>query len=706
MVAESNEWARSLLAVAAGTARGTLQPTPNDLALAHRHGLIGLLADPQAPWRCPSATALYGRLAARQQVMRRHLRPLLERMTSEGIRVAVIKGPWLADKAYQNRLHRTFTDLDLVVHRRDLERSLKVLASYPEIGAVPQQRPHADKRELTVRDRSGVTFAVDLHWDLFSYSQLRGSADGAVEAAWEEASWVVESPLGPCWELPATVNLAFLCAHAVLDHRFRMILFRDLYELAALGIDGDDLVAFARKWRLCSTTYASLWIGRETIGAPVSSELLAELRPRGWPVAAMERLLPKVDVVNFDGHRPHPLNLAMVMLSDDALGRAALALRAPAALPGWWRRVSNLPALARSAMVVVVGTRRRGAEVFGQQLVEGLARRGWSSDFVALGRESGGPQVTADPLIEEPPARRLDLSVVKALRRRIHQTQPRVVLANGSATLKYTVAAMAGLRRRPALVYAAIGEPIYWAGAAPRRWLQRLLLARVDLIAAVSHETARQLLVSIGIPTGKVVVAETGVPNDLLDLPRTPGGNPSLNLLMVGSLTPEKDPITGLEAFARLSDGAARLRIVGGGPLAGEVRRRSEALGVSERVELVGPIEDIRPFLSWAGVLLLPSRTEGLPGAVLEAAAAGVPVVACDVGGVREAVIDGETGMLVGPGDAAALAAALERLAADPDELTRMGEAARRRVAARFLLDHALDRYGKVLELAIKRARS
>ena len=115
------------------------------------------------------------------------------------------------------------------------------------------------------------------------------------------------------------------------------------------------------------------------------------------------------------------------------------------------------------------------------------------------------------------------------------------------------------------------------------------------------------------------------------------------------------------------------------------------------RLELAGSVEDVSEHLEWADVLLLSSRTEGLPAAILEAGAAGVPSVAFDVGGVREAVVDGRTGLVVPAGDTGALMSALRSLADDRSRISEMGAAARRHVEKNFRLEQAIDRYIQLL---------
>jgi len=124
-------------------------------------------------------------------------------------------------------------------------------------------------------------------------------------------------------------------------------------------------------------------------------------------------------------------------------------------------------------------------------------------------------------------------------------------------------------------------------------------------------------------------------------------------------------------------------------------------LAPGDPIEFTGPTDDVRPHLAWADVLLLVSRTEGLPGVVLEAAAAGVPAVAFDVGGVSDVVRDGVTGLLVPRGDEEAMTAALRVAATDRSRLPRLGKLAQELVLGRFTLEHAFDRYDEVFRSVV-----
>ena len=671
-----------------------------------RHGLLGLVATHHESLALPPAARLfYVRSRARQEVMKAQLRRLLELLEQTSLPAVVLKGPDIADR-YQDPRQRTFTDIDLLVPRDRLTEALDLLRADDAVKSIPPQRPRTDKRDVLIVDpATGIEFALDLHWDAFSYSQLRSAADQATDQAWAHSHKVVDS-LGPRWRLYESAHIAFLCAHAVLDHRFRLILFRDLLELSRQTVDWMALFDFAERNGLRSTSYLAWLIAARALGAPIPEEFLRELRPRGTALHAAERLLAHTDLVTFDGHRPHPLNLAMVLVHDRLGGRLALATRAPLALPGWRRRVAGNDRAENggtderpSLVILVTGTQRRGAEVFGEQMAHGLRGLGWRTELLSLATNPG-PAVTSEALTAKAPHElgRFSPRLAWALIRRWWRSSPDVVVALGGSTLRYLVAsAVWSVRKRPALAYVSIGEPLYWAASRRQRLGYRLLLRAIDLVISVSRRTADQLSHELGVTRARLHVVPTGVPAAMFDI--TSNGRPAdFRVLFIGALSNEKDPLAALAAFARLArETPSRLRILGTGPLEKILDQRLHEAGLTEIVELAGSVSDIRPHLHWADVLLLTSKTEGLPAAVLEAAAAGVPAVAYDVGGVQETILDGITGTLLRPGDVEGAAAALLSYARDPEERRRSGERARRLVMERFTLEAAVTRYHQLL---------
>lgn len=701
-----------LLNLAAGRSQS---PEGVNLDSVTKHGLLGIVATHDKKGAiAPGARLLYVRSRSRQEVMKLQLRRLLELLDEASIPAVVLKGPDIADR-YVDPRHRTFTDIDLLVPRDRLTETLTLLRADAAVRDIPAQRPRTDKRDVLVVDPStGIDFALDLHWDAFSYSQLRSVADEATDQAWARAQ-KIDDALGPRWRLFESAHIAFLCAHAVLDHRFRLILFRDLLELSRQPIDWTGLLDFAGRNGLRSTSYLAWLIAARALGATVPEGFLRDLRPRGTALIAAERLLARTDLVTFDGHRPHPLNLATVLVHDRLGGRLALASRAPMALPGWRRRVAGRDSRSSSRsdekpslVILVTGTQRRGAEVFGEHMASGLRGLGWHTELISLATNPG-PAVASKPLTTRAPHEigRFYPKVSWSLSRRWRNSPPDVVLALGGATLRYAVASSLAVLRRPALAYVSIGEPLYWAATRRQQIAYRLLLRATDLVISVSHRTADQLSTQLGVPGARLRVAPTGVPRAIFEIADN-GRSETLHILFLGALSYEKDPLRAVDTFERVArETPARLRVVGSGPLESVLRQKLNDAGLEEGVELIGSVTDIRPHLQWADVLLLTSKTEGLPGAVLEAAAAGVPAVAFDVGGVQETILSGLTGALLHPGDVEGAANAVLFFAHNPAERRRWGERAKELVEERFTLEAAVARYHQLLtELLAARTRS
>jgi glycosyltransferase involved in cell wall biosynthesis len=169
-----------------------------------------------------------------------------------------------------------------------------------------------------------------------------------------------------------------------------------------------------------------------------------------------------------------------------------------------------------------------------------------------------------------------------------------------------------------------------------------------------------------------------------------------LLVVSVARLEEQKNPLGLIDAFARASGGNGRWRLLmaGDGSLREAARERARERGVGGRVHWLGVRSDIPELLAAGDVFALASHWEGYPMAVMEAMAAGLPVVATAVGGVPELVEDGVSGLLAPPGDGEALAAALAEAVRRRREL---GEAGRRR-AARFGVDEMVASYARLFE--------
>lgn len=154
----------------------------------------------------------------------------------------------------------------------------------------------------------------------------------------------------------------------------------------------------------------------------------------------------------------------------------------------------------------------------------------------------------------------------------------------------------------------------------------------------------------------------------------------------VGSLTPHKGHAYLLSAIAKLHAYSfyPRVMIVGNGPLYGDLKEQIIELDLTEQVILLGARDNIPEVLTSFDIFVLPSLREGFPITILEAMAAGLPVIATDVGGNKEAIVDGETGMIVPPADPDELALALRTMLEDPKLAREMGRNGRNRVTEKF----------------------
>jgi glycosyltransferase involved in cell wall biosynthesis len=236
------------------------------------------------------------------------------------------------------------------------------------------------------------------------------------------------------------------------------------------------------------------------------------------------------------------------------------------------------------------------------------------------------------------------------------------------------------------------------------RWADRLVRPLTTVTICVSERERAAGLAARTCEPRRTVVIPNAV--DVVGAcPRGPVDRERPLLVAVGRLKAPKDFLTLVRALGKLPRDSFEAVIVGEGPDRPQLEDEIESLGLAGAVRLAGERGDVQEVLAGADVFVLTSRSEGMPVSVLEAMAAGLPVVASRVGGVPEQVADGETGLLVEPGDASGLAAALERLLRDGALRRRLGTAGRARAEASFDLGpfrHAhLELYSR--ELARRR---
>lgn len=357
---------------------------------------------------------------------------------------------------------------------------------------------------------------------------------------------------------------------------------------------------------------------------------------------------------------------------------------------------------AGSVLQVITSTARRGSEVFAVELGAALAALERPIQTVALARRRSGPELSVPALGNTA----LGFRTIGSLRRMSRAAS--VVVAHGSRTLPACAAATAGTRTP--FVYRSIGDPSYWANTVGRRLRSAVLLHRASIVVALWRGSAEALQRLYRLPVSRLAVIPNGVPADrfpLVDATRRAeararlgitGGRPTI--VYLGSLSSEKHVGPAVAAVTDSLD--TRLLVVGAGPERSGLEALARSSGRSKLIVLPGT-DDPAAVLAAADVLMLPSLTEGMPAVLIEAGLSGIPVVATDVGGVREIVRDGETGLLVPAGDLAALTQALQHVLREPGTL---GREAREHCLRNFELGVVAGAWDSLLQPFIHRVRS
>lgn len=345
---------------------------------------------------------------------------------------------------------------------------------------------------------------------------------------------------------------------------------------------------------------------------------------------------------------------------------------------------------------VISDLRRAGAEKQLVMLATALDPARYQIDILLLKEtnafeaELRGSAITTHALKRRGPS---DVGVVWRLYRALRRLQPNIVhsylfFAN---VLSVLAARAAGV---PTVI---VSQRCSYEATLPGFWrrLARLSHRLADRVVvnsrAVLHEER-----AAGLPETLLVCIPNGIlpPSTTSAATRPLLGLPDgLLAVSVGQFTPEKGYGSLIRAWAIVSGAQpdARLILVGDGPLRASLEREARQLGLGDRVLFVGFRHPVEPYLAAADLVVSSSISEGMPNAILEAMVLGRAAVVTSAGGLPELVVDGVTGHVVPPGDAAALAHALTGLLADPALRERFGAAARERAHVHFSVERMVD---------------
>ena len=336
---------------------------------------------------------------------------------------------------------------------------------------------------------------------------------------------------------------------------------------------------------------------------------------------------------------------------------------------------------------VVSTGRRRGAEVFASDLVGALAEERIEQHVAVLrGTQAAEVRYRAPVTVvgAESANETLRPGTVRSLRGILRDVAPDIVQAHGGEALKYSF--LAGLGKDAGLVYRRIGSVHPRTTAGFRKVAYGAMMRRAHRVVALGDSAREETVRVFGVRPERIVTIPNGVDPRRIRPRRTREEvRSALGLapdawvvLSLGALTWEKDPVAQVHVAAAVLRRSTRavFLIAGDGPLHAELARAVAAEGLEGRVLLLGNRPDPGDLLVASDILLMTSRTEGVPGAAIEGAMAGVPVVAYSIGGISEAVRDGTTGLLGAPGDPRTLAEHVLTLLESEARLRQMGRAA------------------------------
>lgn len=307
------------------------------------------------------------------------------------------------------------------------------------------------------------------------------------------------------------------------------------------------------------------------------------------------------------------------------------------------------------------------------------------------------------------------LTLYARLYRALRELRPAIVHTRNLGALDAILPAV--LARIPHRVHGEHGWHMDDLGGENRRHrqLRRLHRPMISQYVTVSAHLAQYLRTAIGVPAARITQIYNGVDHHrfhpgVARLNHGDLGDEGLFLIgTVGQLRPEKNQSLLVSAFAELlrrrPQLAQKLRlvIVGNGSGRDAIAAQVAAAQLEEQVWLAGARNDVPEILRALDVFVLPSKTEGISNTILEAMSSGLPVVATDVGGNGELIVDGQTGTLVAPDDAVAMAAALETYVTNPALIAGRGAAARERVLQRFSLEAMVESYAHLYDGLLSR---
>lgn len=337
----------------------------------------------------------------------------------------------------------------------------------------------------------------------------------------------------------------------------------------------------------------------------------------------------------------------------------------------------------------------RGAEVFAANLSEELIKLGHEIIFVGLYKNK-------KTILEVEKAENLDLIenesafsilLINKIVSLIKRTKPDVIQCNGSDTLKYMVSASYFVPKVP-ILYRNISMISQWVNNGPKKFLYKNMFKKIDHVSSVGEEALADFIRTFNYPVNQTSVIRRGIPMKQLDAEEARRNlKRELNLreedqiaMHIGNFSVEKNHIFLIDVFSNLKANFPHIKLVcvGTGILWEEIKAQVKNRGLEKTIYFLGFRKDIPEVLAGSDFFVLSSKVEGVPGVILEAATQEKPAISTDVGGVREVLVDNETGFVVQDFNKEEFQNKIVTLSTDIGVRTEMGKKAYKQVIEHF----------------------
>ena len=342
----------------------------------------------------------------------------------------------------------------------------------------------------------------------------------------------------------------------------------------------------------------------------------------------------------------------------------------------------------------------RGAEIFACQLSNHLMQQGHEVLVVSI--FPGDSQLPfKGRLIElnRPLSKRfVDFKGWKMFNNIISEFNPDIIQANAADTLKFAVSAKIICTTKIPIIFRNANKMGDFITSRLKWKLNNFYLSRVSYVISVSRECEKDFIKTFNFSQDKISTVEIGVeerrlgeiPNDLKEIfERGPV------LTHIGGFVPEKNHERVIKIFNRILKifPETQLLLLGKGNLEGKIMSKVKELEIQENVHFLGYRNDVLNILHHSTAFVMPSLIEGLPAVILEAMYCETPVVAYNVGGIGEVVVQGETGWLVDKNDENKFAAHLEEILHGKENIRENVSSAKEMISDKFLNKHIAERF-------------